>query len=202
MTFIYSSNIPASGNTPANDQPLMQANTNYFANSYNKDHNFTGTSNPLPNADGFHTVIHQVVQSADPASIAGTGQLYAKNVTVGAITDTQLFYKTGLGGVSQLTGTSASSNGYQWIGGVLIQWGQVTGLSGSWPTTTQTLNYAAPNIQFNTNTFNVQTTFIGPTSSSTGDIAIVSLNKAFFQWVFTASSSASYGGFYWVAIGS
>lgn len=106
----FTSNIPASGHTPANDQPLMEANYTYLKQSYGKDHNFTNTSNTsLSNPDGYHTVLHFTNQSGDPSSISSTGQFYAKTITQGSNTDQQLFFEGGTGFISQLTTSNAGS---------------------------------------------------------------------------------------------
>ncbi len=92
---------------------------------------------PLTNStsiNGYHTIIHQPPNGGavpvDPLPIAGINQLYAKNVTLNAVTDTQLFNMTGLGVIRQLTGGNpaqfvSATNGYQYIGGILVQWGTV-----------------------------------------------------------------------------
>lgn len=133
----YIQDIPASANNPSNDQPNMRLNTNAIANFLAVDHVPFDVNN-----SGYHTIIHQLpnggVVPVDPITIAGVGQLYVKNVTYNAITDTQLFFKTGLGGISQLTGNNAVQNGWQILGGTILQWGQDAVLFN--PTTT-TINF-------------------------------------------------------------
>jgi hypothetical protein len=196
MTFPINTNIPNAQNYPGNDQPGMRTNYANISGFLSVDHVAPGSLSA-----GYHQIIHLNTQLADPAMITGVQQIYSKNVTVNAVTDTQLFSMTGKGGISQLTGDSSGGNGFQRIGGSFIQWGSVTGLSGSWPTTPQTVTYSAPNISFVTNTWNVQITFIGPTSSSTADICINSVTKTGFTWQFTGSSSATFNGFFWLAVG-
>lgn len=94
VTFNYNPDIPAGPNNPSNDQPLMQENTNSINGLIGVDH----VSFNLANG-GYHTDIHFVPQSGDPATIGGIGQLYTKTVTG----DQQLFYKSGGGNIAQMT---------------------------------------------------------------------------------------------------
>lgn len=161
---------------------------------------------------GYHTIIHQVPQT-NVSTVSGYNQIFSgspgtlivNGVTTPAIPgggDQQLYSLTGAGGLSQLTGNHAANNGYSWTGGVLLQWGRLTGFAGSWPTTPQSLSFSTSNVSFPNNCFAVFTTFIGPTSSTTGDITINSVTKTAFTWQFSGSSSAGFGGFYWLAIGN
>lgn len=214
----YDPNIPFANNAPRDDQPVMQQNAASIQGIISVDHeNFGSTTN------GYHTVIHQRTGAGTqnltrsgagatytnvPANIPGVNQvisgLYTPDAT-GATPDTQLFNLTGNGGISQITGNTTSGDGWAWSGGILIQWGSITGLSTTWPTNDQTLIFkdrSVGAIPFPNNCFIVLTTFIGPTSTSTGDIVINSKSASNFHWQFTGSSTASFGGFYWVAIGN
>jgi hypothetical protein len=220
-TFTFNTTVPAANDAPRNDQPIMQTNNASTAGIIAVDH--IGFN--VPNG-GYHTLLHQPNQivggqaawnptagSGVPAAIAATkiagvqqtfSMLYTPNST-GATADTQLFSLTGKGGISQLTGCFAFTDGWAWLGGILLQWGRITGLAGAWPTTPQTVTFkdrVAGAIPFANACFSVYVTFIGPTSSSTGDICINSISATNFVWQFTGSSSASFGGFYWAAIGN
>lgn len=194
--FNYYLNIPDGPNNPSNDWPLMQTNTNSTAGIIGVDHIGFGQNN-----GGYHTIIHMPPQTS-PSVLSGIGQFYSKTTTIGAVTDQNLFYTSGQGFVFQLTGNVRGDNGYQYLGGTIIQWGKISGLSGSWPSGIQTVTYSGNNLTFSVDTFNVNVTFIGPTSSSTGDICIISKSTTGFQWEFTGSSSSSFDGFYWFAIGA
>ena len=125
----YKPDIPQASDIIAISQGDILGNFTYLQESVGKDHNMTDSSNPaLTNPDGYHTVIHHVTQVADPAVIAAVGQIYTKNVTVGITTDTQLFFESGLGVISQLTGGNSSGmNGYIYLPGpVLVQWSLTT----------------------------------------------------------------------------
>lgn len=96
--FSFTRDIPFATHNPSSDQPIMQTNTNSEDSIWAVDHH--GFND---NLGGYHNVIHQDPQLADPAAIPGIGQTYVK--TVGS--DVQLFYESGLGVVSQLSNSSA-----------------------------------------------------------------------------------------------
>src|SRR6188508_1037394 len=127
--FNYNRNIPFATNSPAADQPNMLTNTNSTDDLIAVDHN----SFNVPDG-GYHKIIHQTlgpvggersrttVANVDtlsnfPATIPGINQVFAANYTpdyTSATSDTQLFTKTAQGGVSQLTGDDAETDGWQW----------------------------------------------------------------------------------------
>lgn len=157
---------------------------------------------------GYHTVIHQVPQ-ASVSTVAGYNQVFSgvpgtlivNGVTTPAIppTDQQLYSLTGGGILSQLTGHSAATNGYQWVGGLLFQWGIINSLS-----STGTVTFATSNVSFPNNCFNVQITLIahsgGTSSSNTAAPITGTISKNAFNYSYTGSTS--YVGFYWTAIGN
>ena len=206
--FTYNRDIPESTNNPSVDQPDMKINTNSIDELINVDHNSFGVDD-----GGYHKVIHEVTQGADPATIAGVNQIYSKFYTpdtTGGVPDTQLFSKTGLGGVSQLTGNLGSADGWQWIGGVLVQWGVVSFAPGSdHETSTVTFKDRVPGaIRFPNNIFIVNGTLLVASQSETvasNTLAIRSFSATQFRWVYNSSSSTGstrYPGFYWIAIGN
>lgn len=202
MTISYNLNIPDGPNNPSVDQPKMKTNTNNISQIIGIDHvTFDDATNP----NGYHTVIHQTLQGLDPAAIVGINQLYSKNATItnsgGSTTDTQLFTRTGLGGVSQLTGNHSAANGYSFISGVILQWGVVTLPGTSNPTGTVNFN-TAPNFNFPTDTLNIQLTLqANVTTGQVNSIAVLGTPTKFgFNWVF--SGSTSFNKFYWFAIGN
>lgn len=202
MTFSYTKDIPNAPNNPSKDQPNMKVNTNSTNDLIAVDHFSFNVAN-----GGKHEQVQLPVRiGSDFPAIIGQGTAYSKAIGFG--NDAQLFWRFANGGLSplQITGNQylAASNGYvPLMNAMLLQWGRVTGLSGGWPTTPQVLTYASSgNVAFQNNTFAVFTTFIGPTSSSSGDITINSFTNTQFIWQFSGSSSASFGGFYWVAIGN
>ncbi len=192
----YTLDIPNAPNNPSQDQPLMKANTNAINTLLAVDHvpfNF-GTS-------GYHNVIHQTVQSLDPVTIAGVNQVYAKNITPTSTvttTDTQLFTKTGLGVISQLTGRLDGAEGYVWIGGILVQWGNA-----NFPSSSITFKDRVPGaIDFPNNIFAVYVSF--KNTSGTAVNATIGVRNPLTTGftVSTTGASASWSGYYWLAIGN
>lgn len=208
----YTLDIPNAPNNPSKDQPLMKANTNAINTLIGVDHVSFNTAN-----SGYHKVIHQILRTSNPAAIAGINQVYAKNYTPNAtngVTDTQLFNRTGIGTVTQMTGLVAGNEGYAWMGGMLIQWGSV-----SFPPGQDELggivtfkDRDAPKlcIDFPNDIFVVQMTlkslFNGTTSSTASNtLGIYSESRFTFEWKFTSSNSngsTRWPGFYWLAVGN
>jgi hypothetical protein len=211
MSFPINTNIPAAGNDPADDQPLMQQNYANINSFLAVDHVEAGAVN-----NGYHNIIHQVVQGSDPAPITGINQVYQKiYITDNAAhdTDTQLFNMTGLGGISQLTGNSTGgqdgSDGWCWVGGVLLQWGSVSvaGTSAFGTVTFQNRTigiHLGSGIPFPNFCFMVQAT-IG-VSSVNGFQATMQISgiptKTSFDWGYSATNSSTFNKFFWFAIGN
>lgn len=200
----YTRDIPFATNNPSTDQPDMQTNNNHIDDILKIDHvsfNTVGTQN------GYHTVIHQAAQVADPAAIAGIGQTYVKTVSG----DQELFFESGNGIVTQLTGpdlAQAATNGYTWLpGGILLQWGRVTGafVSGD----TGTVIFATSNISFPTNCF-IVTVSLGHTGTKPPEVdsfsvKSASVNKLSFDWAFRGDGPfglTAITTMFWVAIGN
>jgi hypothetical protein len=206
MTLSFFPNIPAANNDPADDQPLMLINNGSINAWVSVDHIGFNVTN-----GGFHNIIHQVIQTVDPAPIVNINQIYSKLYipnTSAATVDTQLFNMTGLGGISQLTGNNAIQDGYVWAGGLLFQWGIV---SMSFPSgsTTGTVTFkdrVAGSIPFVNNCFIVLTTplvtFLRlPTHDATVSVRQSSVNNLSFDWQFFTNSN-QYIGFFWFAVGN
>jgi hypothetical protein len=196
MTFTYNSNVPAANDPPKNDQPTMQSNAASIASIIAVDH--IGFN--IPNG-GYHKVIHQPPQGADPTAIPGIGQTYTKTLSG----DQQLFFESGGGVITQLTGPNtaiAAGNGYTWIpGGILLQWGSITG--GLTSGTNTDLFFATANINFPNNCFNVNATLINAGSTNneqTISIRDGSVSNLGFKWNY--SGGGAYSGFFWFAIGN
>ncbi len=116
---------------------------------------------------GYHKIIHEVSQTS-VATVANYNQIFSgvpgtlivNGVTTPTIPtggDTQLYSLTGAGVLSQLTGSSKTTNGYAWVGGILLQWGfdSFTGSQNPAPSFPVVFPNACLNIQLtilNTNT--------------------------------------------------
>jgi hypothetical protein len=156
---------------------------------------------PGSNPAGYHNNIHMVTQGAAPANMAGVLQLFTLVPPSGIpdATNPQLFTLTN-SILSQLTGkktTAANnSNGYVWVGGVLIQWGIA-----STPHESATpLLFATNNVAFPNFCFMVQVT--GIRSNSGGD-GIFVLQGSVSNTGFTfRNGSGSIDNSYWMAIGN
>jgi len=209
MTFYdYNQNIPFATNNPSDDQPEMLVNTNSIFSIIAKDHH--GFED---NLGGYHNIIHQNPQLIDPAAIPSINQIYVKNYTpdtTGGVADTQLFTRTGNGGISQLTGNSSQAEGYQWLGGVLIQWGFKTfsGVGDNAGTITFK-NRVAGAIPFPNNLFNVtaQVFYITtpPVATNSANIFIdkdATFTRLQFKWAVNSTSHGNIRGFFWQAIGN
>jgi hypothetical protein len=208
MTFSYNGTIPNPPDDPANDVAQMQTNASSIASLIAIDHIGFNIAN-----GGYHNVIHfQNQTGGDPATIAGFGQEYTKT----ANSDQQLFYKSGGGVVTQLTGPNspvAADYGYTWLpGGILLQWGYVFGTHGSSAHfnggDTGTVTFSSANIKFPNNLFGVwanpfynsNTTSV-PSSQATIAVDYYTASATSFNWAFITSSS-QYTAFFWVAIGN
>lgn len=126
----YTTGIPVSTDTPAQDQPGMQINCTSINQILSTDHLTFGTATGNL-TDGMHTVIHLQDQiMTPPAAILGAFELWSQLITFNATTDDALFVQTGKGTVIQMTtsaNTVAKTNGYTFLpGGVILQWGTST----------------------------------------------------------------------------
>jgi len=154
---------------------------------------------------GYHTIIHEVPQ-ASVNTLTGYNQVFSgvpgtlvvNGTTTSAIpanSDQQLYSLTGAGILSQLTGhatgvtSTASVGGYQWIGGVLIQWAQVV------PTAspqTFTFPIAFPNAVFSI------VTGVNSTQVSSANTSVNAVTTTNFQLYTTKTNATNF----YIAIGN
>jgi hypothetical protein len=211
----YSLGYPPDGSSLGETKAVIRNNLDGTFLTLGIDH-VNNNGQPGSNPAGYHTVIHQVTQTADPPAISGVNQVYSKLVTPntsGGVADTQLFTRTGNGGISQLTGSSSVSDGWQWVGGVLLQWGTVLISTGTGDSShrTGTLTFQNRNagaIPFPNNCFNITAnlTVINTTdTTSSSTISFRSISATSFRWLINMSTSnltTTYPSFYWFAVGN
>lgn len=194
MNLTYIRDIPSSPNNPSNDQPIMKVNDNSIDSILTIDH--FGFND---NQGGYHNVIHQPSQNpnVNPATIATIGQLYVRTIGL----DQQLFYKSGNGIVTQLTGptqSAATPNGLVYLnGGILLQWGVVNapGSSG-----TVLFNNPPFNVDFPVILFNVQLSLRRTSGNQSVTInSAATFDKTQFSYLVSSAGSVA---LYWVAIGA
>ena len=127
MAFVYTSFMPVGTNFPANDRPLMTANSQYLSAWGDIDHQFTantGNSN-----DGIHKQVTLGNQASSGVG-GGDSRIYANS----ANGDSQLFLENASGAfqvTAQITNVPSvnlvAQQGVSYLpGGQLIQWGYAT----------------------------------------------------------------------------
>lgn len=217
MTISYTLGIPDGPHNPSNDQPNMKANNDAIDAIIAIDHVSFNVNN-----SGYHTIIHETTQTT-ASTVSGINQIFSGvpgvlNVNSTLTTaippggDTQLFTLTGMGGLSQMTGNKAATNGYVWCAGILIQWGIVNGTHGSSNVfnggDTGNVTFSIANVSFPNNCFTVflqpnwksNVTSL-PTSQATFLTDTFKLSKTQFSWGLT-TSSVQLTSFYWYAVGN
>lgn len=205
--YTYTTNIPVATHTPAQDQGNMQVNCTSVNQIIGTDHLTFGTATGAL-VDGMHTVVHMQTRLSDPPLVAGTGEIYTKEVTFNSVTESALFFESDLGTVIQLTGASntlASSKGYTTLpGGIIIQWGNKSGLSGT-QHVFGNVNFPVP---FLANVFQILITPISidqtvTTQSTISVSASPAATLTTFAWNYVkASPGTDYVAFSWIAIGN
>ncbi len=194
----YNPNIPTGIVNLDQDYKSLQKNFQQLDTTYGVDHVKFSVNPAAPGLNGYHLNIHQIPQ-ADPAAIAGISQLYAKTVSG----DTQLFHRTGGGGISQLTGYRQNARGWQYLGGVLLQWGIVT--ISSINTDVALAFTTGGGMNFTSAIYTVQLQLIGKTpstSSSNNSLFVVNTTVGLTGFTWRANAGAGdFTSFYWTAIG-
>jgi hypothetical protein len=135
----YTKGYPPDGSSLGQTKVVIRDNLDGTFETLNVDH-VNNNGQPGSQPAGYHTIIHEVSQ-ANVSTVANYNQVFSgvpgtltitngmSTVTTPAIPpsgDTQLYSLSGAGVLSQLTGFSATTNGYAWVGGILLQWGVVT----------------------------------------------------------------------------
>jgi hypothetical protein len=187
---IYTPNVPQGNQQISATQGPIQGNFQYLQATLTKDHEITSL-NSATAIEGYHKVVHLTAQAV-PATIASITQVYSRV----AGSDTQLFVKNSAGQISRLTGHSAAASGYQYMGGIIIQWGNTL--------TSASTTVSFPNATAFTNCWVVLATpvFSGAVTPSTyQNIGIRSVSATNFVWTFQSEGNIM-PSFNWIAIGS
>lgn len=213
MTFSYNLNIPAAGNNPSSDQPLMQTNTNSINSLINVDHYTFGTGK-----DGKHLQVQLPALLATPTvGVLGETTVYSQSVTRGAATSTELFitpdanvanntyqltqtilasqtqfgiynaYTSGVSGV-------VTTGGWTFLpGGLILQYGTVTPPKNGSFTVNLPIPFATTNM--------VMTISIHRNSGSGGDNCYINSKNLTTFTYFTSTSGTGFQSFDFMAIG-
>ena len=195
-TYQYTTNIPVATHTPAQDQGNMQINCTSVSQIIGTDHlTFKTATGAL--IDGMHTVIHMENQTSDPPAVAGTGELYTKEVTFNSVIDSALFFRSESGTITQIVGsnnTLAAASGYTTLpGGIILQWGKVTG---SGIPSINLFPVAFPNNVYNVTAMSK----LSPVTNNGDEYSVTGVGlTGFFLNISPGYSGVS---FYWLAIGN
>ena len=228
-TYTYTNTVPNANNAPKNDQPDMLQNTQSTSGLISEDHISFNIAN-----GGYHKIIHQMASgtagqsqnfarsgagatySNTPATIAGINQvltgLYTPDATV-TTAKTQLFNVNGSGDVSQLTGNlltnTATSDGWCWVGGILLQWGFISSTAQAASNILTFKDRVAGAIPFPNNCFYVTTSLCFKNAVTTSNIRTAqcgvrgpTVSVTGFEWVYSVDTSGIMQGLYWFAIGN
>lgn len=208
----YNPNIPTPTQNLSVSQGFLKINFTTSNTSFGKDHYpfDDGTVN-----NGYHKDVHIVKRAGDPATVADTLIAYSKDYTPDATvtsTSTQLFLENAAGVITQMSGLLTGNDGWCWCGGVLVQWGRITLLSGSGGSqhrdgTVTFKDRVAGAIPFPNDCFvvvgNPTCAVAAQTSPASTTFSIFSKSKTSFRWNYNTSADISDNpSVYWVAIGN
>lgn len=127
----YTPGYPPDGSSLGQTKSTVRNNLDGTFETVAIDH-INNNGQPGSQPAGYHTVIHEVTQTS-VNTVANYNQIFSGipgTLVVNAVTtaalppggDTQLYSLSGAGILSQLTGRVASTAGYCWSSGILIQW--------------------------------------------------------------------------------
>lgn len=222
----YQPNIPI-GSTPLSvDYANIQNNFQQLDTIFDVDHI---TFSNVTAQKGYHQSVHLNPISTTttnppdnqpvvpPATTPGVGQIFSSQINDGINQDEALYYLTGGGRLMQLTRNIQPNNtsvangknrGYTFLpGGLLFQWGFVTGTTTGYTQLTFGSGQGTSNIPFTAALYTIQTTIAGANGSPPDSVAVVSIehdttSKTGFKWSLRPSGGlGNIVGFYWWAIG-
>lgn len=198
----YTPGYPPDGSSLGQTKSTIRNNLDGTFETLGVDH-VNNNGSPGSKPAGYHTLIHQVTQT-NVSTIAppnAVGQLFTGvpgtlvvdgvgTVGIPGDGDTQLYSLSAAGVLSQLTGRSAASSGFAWVGGILIQWGTGTAKSGG--------NPVPFTVGFPNNVFSVTCSVFNSGASP----RVVSIVGTASTTGFTAISTNSTNDIYYIAIGN
>lgn len=207
----FTPGYPLDGQSLGDSKAAIRDNLDGTFQTLNVDH-VNNNGAPGSNPAGYHTVIHEVTQTT-ATSIPGVNQVFSGipgSLSVDATLtpavpnngDTQLYSLTGSGGLSQLTGYDRSVSGYQWLGGVLMQWGLAPGIGSD---TVSPILFPIPfpsGITANVLSITVTSTITGiPVSGSNASRIIITGSVSSTGFSTRTPRNIGDQGLYWLAIG-
>lgn len=110
----YNNNVPQGNQTIASTTDPIRNNFAFIQSAVGQEHNF----DPTDPTQTYHTIASMPDFGSTPALPANTNGVYYVN-------SGEARFVNNSGNVSKLTGALVSANGYQWLGRVLVQWGNV-----------------------------------------------------------------------------
>ncbi len=199
----YTVGYPPDGSSLGQTKVVIRNNLDGTFQTLGIDH-INNNGQPGSQPAGYHTVIHEVPQ-ATATTVTGYNQVFAgvpgtlsvnatltPNIPSGG--DTQLYALTSLGKLYQLTGANTATNGYAWVGGILLQWGTTASSTSDIPVT---FSPAFPN-----NIFNIQVTPIRAHGKFTNNFSVAPGATTSTFTIVNANSSTTLLSYYWLAIGN
>jgi hypothetical protein len=196
----YTPGYPPDGTSLGQTKATIRNNLDGTFQTVAVDH-VNNNGQPGSQPAGYHTIVHEVTQT-NVTTVTGYNQIFSgvpgtlvvnavTTPTIPANSDTQLYALTGAGILAQLTGYSASGNGYAWSGGILIQWGSGSFSNG---------NSVPFPINFPNNCFQVICCPIRLFSLAALQVNVYVSSTAKTGWVVTTNQAPA--GVAWVAIGN
>lgn len=175
---VYTNNVPQGSQTIAQTTDPIRDNFAFIQSAINQEHNFSAADPTVT----YH--LRASMPNSTPVGLpAGTNGMYY-------VEGGEAKFRNNSGNISQLTLGLPVTNGYQWIGRVLLQWGfsNATPNPGS-------VNFPIP---FSASPYTLQlTSQRGGGSSITANW--VSVSSTQFNYQVSGGTST---GFYWLAVGS
>lgn len=190
MGISYNPSIPATNNSPANDQPLMQQNFSSINMLINVDHvNFSDANYGKHNQVTFAANNTPSFPASEPVLFSSLTDGNSNNFP-GSVA--QLLLGTGADTASYKQYLSAANGSVLLLGGIIMKWGagSKTGTGGGNATTFANT--------FPNNCFVVL--IIGTDPAYTGGFVSTSLTQSSFNAIRTSGSGVT--GFYYIAIGN